>query len=68
MFWGCTFSQQFWARFVTLRNEKCNFSYRLRMSECLILFGIDDVIKMDSVFDFILLLEKTIPVQVQNGK
>ena len=54
MFWECTFSQQFWTRFVILVNEKCSVSYRLRMSECLVLFGTDDSIKTEGVFDFIL--------------
>jgi hypothetical protein len=58
IFWECTFSQQFWTRFVILVNEKCSVSYRLRMSECLVLFGTDDSIKTESVFDFILLLAK----------
>ena len=37
------------------RSTSC---YRLRLSECLILFGIDDNIKTENVFDFILLLAK----------
>ena len=39
-------------------NENFNFSCWLSMYECLILLGIDDNIKTDNVFDFILLLAK----------
>ena len=58
IFWECKHSQQFWTRFLVLPKEKCTTCYRLRLSECLILFGIDDNIKKENVFDFILLLAK----------
>ena len=58
IFWECKHSQQFWTRFLVLLKEKCTSCYRLRLSECLILFGIDDNIKTENVFDFILLLAK----------
>ena len=38
--------------------EKCTSCYILRLSECLILFGIDDNIKTKNVFDLILRLAK----------
>ena len=43
---------------MVLLKEKCTSCYRLRLSECLIVFGIDDNIKTENVFDFILLLAK----------
>ena len=43
---------------MVLLKERCTSCYRLRLSECLILFGIDDNIKTEKVFDFILLLAK----------
>ena len=57
IFWECKHNQQFRTRFLVLLKEKCTSCYRLRLSECLILFGIDDI-KTENVFDFILLLEK----------
>ena len=51
-------AQQLWTRFLVLLKEKCTSCYRLRLSECLILFNIDDSIKTKNVFDFILLLAK----------
>ena len=57
IFWERKHSQQFWTRLLVLLKEKCTSCYRLRLSECLILFGIDDI-KTENVFDFILLLAK----------
>ena len=53
--------QRFWTRFLVLLKQKCTSCYRLRLSECLILFGIDDDIKTENVFDFILLPAKQYP-------
>ena len=47
IFWECTHTQQFWTLFVILLNEKCASCHRLRLSECLILLGIDDDIKIE---------------------
>ena len=58
IFWECNHSQQFWTRFLVLLKEKCTSCYRLRLSECLILFGIDDNIKTENILDFMLLLAK----------
>ena len=76
--WECTHSQQFWRRFLVLLNAKCALCYRLRLSECLIVYGIDDDIKTESVLDFILLLakqylykcktEKQLPDMIRLGK
>ena len=57
-FWECKHSQQFWTQFLVLLKEKCTSCFRLRLSGYLILFGIDGDIKMENVFDFILLLAK----------
>ena len=43
-------------------------SFRLRISECLILIGINDSIKTERVFDFRLTSGETISVQMQTGK
>ena len=58
IFWECKHSQQFWTRFLVLLKEECTSCYRLKLFECLILFGIDDNIKKENVFDLILLLAK----------
>ena len=58
IFQKCTHNQQFWTRFLVRLNEKCTSYYRSRLSECVILFGIDDDSKTENVFDFILLLAK----------
>ena len=68
IFWECKQSQQFWTRFLVLPKEKCTSCYRLRLSECLILFGIDDNIKTENVFDFILLLAKQYPYKCKIEK
>ena len=59
IFWECTQPKVLqWTRFLVLLNEKCTSCYRSRLSECLILFWIDDDSKTENVFDFILLLAK----------
>ena len=58
IFWECKHSQQFWTRFLVLLKEKCTSCYRLRLSDCLILFSIADNIKTENVYNFILLLAK----------
>ena len=55
--WECTHSQQIWTWLLVLLNEKCTSSYRLRLSDCLILFWIDDI-RTESGFNFILRLAK----------
>ena len=54
----CKHSQQFWTRFLVLLKQKCTSCCRLRLSECLILCGIDDDIKTGNGFEFILLPAK----------
>ena len=58
IFWECQHRQQFWIRFLVLLKEKCTSCYIIRLSECLILFGIDVNIKTENVFDLILRLAK----------
>ena len=76
IFWECKHSQQFLTCFLVLLKEKCTSCNILSRSECLILFGIDDIIKTENVFDFILLLakqylykckiEKQLPIHLQD--
>ena len=59
IFWQCNVTRAFWAGIETLLNEKCAHAFNLRLSQSLVLFGVDDQIKTDTVFDFILLLAKS---------
>ena len=56
----CTVSHTMWTSFINLVNEKCYnvHNMRLSVSQCLVISGIDDNIKNDSVFSFVLLLAK----------
>ena len=54
----CKHSQQLWTRILVLLKQKCTSCFRLRLFECLILFGTDDDIKRENGFELILLLAK----------
>ena len=58
IFWRCNVSQHFWDDLVELVNEKCPNAFNFRLSESLIIFGIDRNIRIDSVFAFVLILAK----------
>ena len=58
MFWDCDVAQVFWMQFVNLVKQKCDNAHTLRLSKCLVILGIDDNIKTDTIFCFILLLAK----------
>ena len=56
--WQCTHVQSFWNDFVNLFKEKCLNCTRLCVTDMLVLFGVDNTIKTDVGFDFILLHAK----------
>ena len=56
IFWQCAGSQTFWTSFINLVNKKCYNVHNMRLSQCLVILGIDDNTKIDSVFYFVLLL------------
>ena len=58
LFWECEIIQQYWRLFVELINGKCHTSYRMKVTERLVILGNDTNIKTDTVFDFILLFAK----------
>ena len=58
MFWNCNITQIFWTQFVDLVKEKCQNAYNLRLSKGLVILGVDDNIRTDPIFDFILLFAK----------
>ena len=58
LFWNCVYIQRFWVQVEDTMKSKCLTCTNLRLSQCLILFGVDPKIKTDSVFDLIMLLGK----------
>ena len=66
IFWECKHSQQFWTR-LGLTEREVYFLLQIK-TECLILFGINDNIKTENVFDFILLLAKQYLYKCKIGK
>ena len=58
IFWRCNISRSFWDRLVDLVNVKCQNAVNFRLSEKLVILGIDKTIKIDCVFAFILVLAK----------
>ncbi len=56
--WCCRFSQCFWKELQNASREKCENCLRISFSIELVLFGIDEKIKTDLVFDEILLHAK----------
>ena len=58
LFWRCDIANRFWCDFQRMFNEKCIIASRMRVTEILILFGCDDNIVTDTVFDEILLVAK----------
>ena len=66
IFWECKHSQQFWTR-LGLTEREVYFLLQIK-TECLILFGINDNIKTENVFDLILLLAKQYLYKCKIGK
>ena len=56
--WQCTNIQKFWEDFTNVFHDKCTNANRLKLTPCLILFGVDKNIKTDEGFDFILMHTK----------
>ena len=58
VFWECNVARTFWTGIETLVNDKCAHAFNFRLSQKLVLFGVDDQIKTDTILDLILLLAK----------
>jgi len=58
IFWNCVYAERFWTQFLNLVNEKCTNVFNMRFTKCLVLLGIDENIKIDETFYFIMLLAK----------
>ena len=58
IFGRCNVSRSFWDGFVGLVNVRCQNAVNFRLSETLVILGIDKTIKIDCVFAFILVLAK----------
>ena len=59
MFWECERIRCFWNRVESLLKEKCQVAVDVRFTEKLVLFGYENNVQMDTVFDFILLAAKS---------
>ena len=58
MFWHCVSAQHFWTQLLNLVKEKCANAYNMRFTKCLVRLGIDESIKIDDIFYFVMLLAK----------
>jgi hypothetical protein len=58
LFWHCEHVKLFWMSLEQILIEKCKNITTISFNESLILFGHDDMFKLDEVFDLILLLAK----------
>ena len=57
--WKCHHVKHFWTNFEKLLHDKCDIAYNMRLTELLVLFGIDTGVKTNKVFDLIVLLAKS---------
>ena len=58
IFWGCHHVQNFWQRFQSELNNKCD-TISLTLTENIVLFGWDTHFRSDNVFDLVLLFAKS---------
>ncbi len=58
LFWSCNITQQFWMRLENLFNSKCELAANVKFSEDLVLFGTQENVKTDPIFDFIIMYAK----------
>ena len=56
--WQCYFTRHFWRKLETLINTSCETSRNIKITEDLVLFGIDSTVITDNMFDLIILLAK----------
>ncbi len=58
-FWNCEHIQSFWDGLEKLVNEKCDHASNVKITCNLVLFGVDNKLKTDKVFDFIIIFAKS---------
>lgn len=58
IFWDCSVSQTFWGSFTRMIKERCNHAHNLKITKSLAILGVDNNVKIDHVFYFILILAK----------
>ena len=58
LFWYCNVSRAFWDRLVVLINSTCQNAFNFRLTESLVIIGIDEQVKIDSVVAFVILMGK----------
>ena len=56
--WNCRYVQLFWKSLERMIKEKCENAVNVKISQNVVLFGHDNTIKTDDVFDYIILLAK----------
>ena len=58
IFWKCDCIRRFWNRLEALLRDKCETVFNAHFTENIVLFGVDNYMKTDSVFDLIVLHAK----------
>jgi len=58
IFWRCNVIKNFWDELVTLINNTCQNTVNFRLTENLVILGVDKCIKIDSIIAFILIFAK----------
>ena len=56
--WQCYFTRRFWRVLENLISTSCETAYNIKITENLVLFGIDSTAITDKIFDLIILLAK----------
>ena len=56
--WDCAHIRRFWTRLEKLINDQCEHANSVKISRNIILFGVDNHLKTDTVFDFIIMFAK----------
>ena len=66
MFWKCACIRRFWTSLETILKEKCETALNVKFTQNLVLFGTEIDIKIDTVFDLVILRAKQfIYIQMQ---
>ena len=67
-FWECHTAKTFWNEFLDFIRTHCINAQNLTLNCKIVIFGVDDALKSDTVFDFILLYAKFYLYQCKNEK
>ena len=64
VFWKCDCIRRFWNKLETLLRDKCQTVFNVHFTEYLVLLGVDNYMKTESVFDCYCTTSKTVYIQV----